>query len=1379
MEINNIFENANLKDGFAGDRRYLKGFLAKMDLIFLINHDRFDSDELKVAFVISRLFGEAMNWAATLIENQDPCLYHYENFVYKLKSSFGCIDYAYIANQKLRTVRQRTLGGINGYILEFNKYADESTWNEEAKMDAFVAGLQDQVATRILELFPGPETLSELQTIASRIDSRIACNRKLFSKNPNKSTKSTRNQNTHTTFHGPLSKEEKERRRRENLCAYCGDANHKLNDCPKRRRNPKNNSQISAHVTNSEFKRRIRVSDNINAYQTIIDFNVKTPESTVKTKILLDSGSEFNLMDEFYARQYHIPYSTKDNLPDISGIGGAQPVIGMTEPITLIYKDHRCKVEFYVVDLPAYCCLLGAEWLSVHNPSINFRSKELSFNSDYCNSYCKNASPSHPVHSVARTPSNNTRVEKIINSLPSQLLEFQDVFNESNAHRLPPHRPYDCEIILKPNAQLYFGPQYFLTSEEERALEKYIIENLKWGYIQKSKSPAGASIFFVRKKTGELRLVVDYRRLNEDTVRYSHPLPLILDIIERLGAAKIFSKLDLRSAYNLVRIKEGDEYKTAFTCKFGHFEYLVMPFGLKNAPAVFQHFINDVLEGIQGEFVYSYIDDIIIFSPDEETHLKHLREVLSRLRKAGLYAKLEKCLFFVTTIDFLGYRISTSGIGMDPNKVSAITEWPVPSNTKDVQSFIGFANYYRRFIPNFAKIAHPLHCLLKKNTPFRWSKDAQSAFDFLKSAFTSAPILSFPDRSLQFLVETDASNFAIGAVLSQVSPTDSKVHPVAYYSRSLTPPERNYAIYDKELLAIVSSLENWRHFLKGSSIPFKIYSDHRNLLFQKKPQRMTERLVRWSLFLSEFNFTIEYRPGSANGKPDRLSRRPDYIVDDSDSSNSFSVLRPENFCALTTSISSINDQILSAYKSDELYHKICNFLNDNSLPAPHPKIDKFSLSNSFLLFSNRIYIPSPCRSAVLHICHDSPAAGHFGIRKTINLAKRDFWWPSLYVDVKDYVRACPTCCRSKEIRHKPYGYLQPLPISDRPWSSISMDFVTDLPSSDKCTCILVVIDRLTKMGHFIPLPSVPSSVETADVFINSIFRLHGLPDEIITDRGTQFTSKFWNAVCSSLNVSLSLSSPFHHQSNGQTERVNSVIEQYLRCFTNYKGTDWKKFISLAEFSYNNALQDSAKNSPFFLNYGFNPRHSPAIPSASEVPRATIYTKELVQLTNELKKNLSKASSIQKKYADQQRCDQPPLKPGDLVYVDFKLFNKKRNKKLDPRRIGPFEVLEQISPVSYKIKLPDTVKIHPVIHISDLEPLVEDKFERKEQPLPPIIINNEEHYEVEEILDKRTHYGKTQYLVKWKGYPLTEASWEPENNLNCPEILETFNNSNKK
>jgi hypothetical protein len=1285
-EVNN--SNATLKDGFAGDRRYFKGFLAKIELLFMIYPDRFVDDESKVVYIISRLYGTAMNWAATLIENMDPCLGNYEEFIERMKSVFGNNDATFVANHRLRTIKQKRIGDIQHYIMEFNRYADDSSWNEEAKMDAFLDGLQDQIATRILEMFPGPRSLFAMQTIASRIDSRISNHRNFnnLTNRQNNNNSNTRNnfkrnagkkpfQSKPNKTHGPLSKEEKEKRRKENLCLYCGSTDHQLDNCPIKNRKRNNNNSTSSnttYVTNPETtKPRPRLSDNPNVKTATFEFNISTSNASVKTKILIDSGSQLNLMDIYFAKENNIPFEKQNVVPQVSGIGGNQTILGKTMPLSLTYDNHKCLAEFYIIDLPSYCCILGSEWLCTHNPMINFSEKKLCFKSSYCTNNCLVIPMTFTAHVTEKEPQlDDETLESInqpeTNNLPEKLLQFIDVFDEKSANKLPPHRQYDCEIKLKPDAKLFYG----------------------------------------------------------------------------------------------------------------HYEYRVMPFGLKNAPAVFQHFINDVLEDCLGKFAFSYIDDIIIFSPDLDSHWIHLAEILTRLRKAGLYAKLEKCEFCVPFIDFLGHRISSNGIFMDPKKISSILEWPTPTCVKDIQSFLGLANYYRRFIPNFAKLAHPLNALLRKDSEILWSEEAEESFNTIKSKFTSAPVLAYPDRNLPFMVETDSSNFAIGAVLSQTSSKDNKIHPIAFYSRSLTSPERNYPIYDKELLAIISALENWRHLLKGTPTPFTIYSDHRNLLYQKKPEKMTQRLIRWSLFLSEFNFKIVYRSGSINGKPDALSRRPDYATSEQNSNEiPFSVLRPENFAAFPTSAVPFTEEILSECKNDSFYHNVCDYLGNNKLPIPHPKIDKFSLSNGYLLFDNKLYIPPNCRSHAFKICHDSPSAGHFGIRKTINLLNRDFWWPSLNSDAKDYIRSCETCCRSKDSRHNPYGYLQPLEIPNRPWISIAMDFITDLPESSGFTCIFVIVDRFSKMCHFIPFENVPSAPDTASAFMKTVFRLHGLPNEILSDRGTQFTSKFWTAVCDALDIKLKFSSPSHHQTNGLTERVNSVIEQYLRCFANYKGSNWSNYLYLAEFSYNNAIQESSNYSPFYANYGFNPRHSPEIPSNIDVPRAEDFVVNLSDLSKELKKNLETASKKQENFANKHRTQAPEFKKNDKVWLNSSLILRNKNKKLKPRKLGPFKIIKKISPVTYKLDLPKKYRIHPIIHVSELEPYYEDNFNRTQAPPPPVIIDDEEEYEVEKILDKRKHYGKIQYLIKWKGYSLSDASWEPESNLNCPELIKEFNESN--
>ena len=391
-------------------------------------------------------------------------------------------------------------------------------------------------------------------------------------------------------------------------------------------------------------------------------------------------------------------------------------------------------------------------------------------------------------------------------TLPPQYAEFSDVFQKSNADKLPPHRPYDCAIDLLPGKQPPWGQIYSLSPDEQVLVQEYLEENLKKGFIQKSTSSAGAPIFFVDKekdpkavgKAPAKRLVVNYQGLDKVTEKFRYPLPLIKDLLDHLLGAKIFTKIDLRSAYNLLRIREGDEWKTAFRTKFGLYEYLVMPFGLANAPAYFQHFVNDIFTDVMGKFVVIYLDDFLIYSKDETSHQAHVREVLKRLRQHQLFAKLEKCQFGAPSIKFLGAQVSSYGVEPDVDKVRSIQEWPRPCTKKEVLSFLGVANYLRKFVDNYSKMAAPLHRLSHKDVPFLWTEECKAAFESIKSAITSAPVLAHADPSQPFWVETDASDFAVGGVLAQKD-TNGDLHPCAFYSRSLNPAERNYCIYEKEL----------------------------------------------------------------------------------------------------------------------------------------------------------------------------------------------------------------------------------------------------------------------------------------------------------------------------------------------------------------------------------------------------------------------------------------------------------------------------------------------------------------------------------------------------------------------------------------------------
>ncbi|KAJ1572321.1 hypothetical protein NDA11_007772 [Ustilago hordei] len=469
-------------------------------------------------------------------------------------------------------------------------------------------------------------------------------------------------------------------------------------------------------------------------------------------------------------------------------------------------------------------------------------------------------------------------VDKVVTAadIPKPYQHLRDVFDEVEADKLPHHTEHDLHLELIEGGKPPQGPLYLKGPKEMSELRRYLDENLEKGFIRPSKSPARSPVLFVPKKDGGLRLCVDYRGLNEITIKNRAPLPLIEEQLFLLRKARIYTKLDLRAAYNLIRVAKGDEWKTAFGTQLGLYEYLVMPFGLANAPAHFQSFINVIFRDIIGVYVVVYLDDFLIFSDTEEVHVKHVSEVLTRLRSNRLFAKLSKCEFHTKTVEFLGYIIKPTGIEMDPEKIRTVKEWPMPASIHDIQRFLGFANFYRRFIAHFARIAKPLTSLVKPTERFKkfeLPEEAQQAFHQLIQAFTSAGVLQHFDYHLPTRLETDASDFAIAGVLKQEH--EGRWHPVAFYSRKMSSAEKNYEIHDKELLAVVACLTQWRHMLAGLPSQLVILTDHEALKYFKSQRRITGRQARWAMLLADFDFILQYRPGDKGGEPDALTRRAD------------------------------------------------------------------------------------------------------------------------------------------------------------------------------------------------------------------------------------------------------------------------------------------------------------------------------------------------------------------------------------------------------------------------------------------------------------------------------------------------------------------------
>ena len=586
--------------------------------------------------------------------------------------------------------------------------------------------------------------------------------------------------------------------------------------------------------------------------------------------------------------------------------------------------------------------------------------------------------------------------------------DFIDVFPEE-LPGLPPDREIEFSIDLQPGIAPISQTPYRMAPAELKELKVQLQELLDKGYIRPSVSPWGAPVLFVKKKDGTMRLCIDYRQLNKVTVRNKYPLPRIDDLFDQLRGARVFSKIDLRSGYHQLKIKEADVPKTAFRTRYGHYEFLVMPFGLTNAPAAFMDLMQRILKHFLDQFVIIFIDDILVYSKSEEDHVKHLRQVLQTLRENKLYAKFSKCEFWLDRVVFLGHVISAEGVFVDPTKVEAIVKWEAPKNVHEVRSFLGLAGYYRRFVQNFSIIASPLTRLLRKKVPFVWSDECQRSFDTLKTCLTSAPVLTLPEEDCGFVVYSDASRSGLGCVLMQ----QGKV--IAYASRQLRPHELNYPTHDLELAAVVFALKIWRHYLYG--VTCQIFTDHKSLKYILSQKELNLRQRRWIELLKDYDLTIEYHPGKANVVADALSRKSFGTLSHIKTAKLplFLNLRALNVelahdgCGALLATLKVRpilvDRVREAQRQDDRIKKIIEEVQSNA------RID-FSISeDGTLMLGERLCVPNieVLKREIMEEAHCSAYSMHPGSTKMYRTLRENYWWIGMKKDIADFVARCLVC----------------------------------------------------------------------------------------------------------------------------------------------------------------------------------------------------------------------------------------------------------------------------------------------------------------------------------------------------------------------------------
>ncbi|XP_019257786.1 PREDICTED: uncharacterized protein LOC109236005 [Nicotiana attenuata] len=788
-------------------------------------------------------------------------------------------------------------------------------------------------------------------------------------------------------------------------------------------------------------------------------------------EVFTECGSTHNFIDEETARKLGcVIQNIKPQLVQVAD-GREIPTDKMCKGFKWLMQGIMFEDDFLVFPIEKSDLVLGIQWLYPLE-DIKFNFRKLLIESEYKGKLLtlKGIQPTFKAVDaksfekmsvegsqffMVRVKSEGETIELITSSETEpdeviQLLgEYSDVFGEPQ--QLPLSRGvFDHHIPLLEGSTPVNSRPYRYSPIKKDVIEKMVQDLVSQGIIQYSSSPYASPVVLAGKKDGSWRLCVDYRALNKLTVKEKFPIPIIEELLDELGGSQVYSKLDLRAGYHQIRMAPTDVPKTAFKTHPSHYEYLVK-FGLTNAPSSFQGLMNHIFQKHLRKFILVFFDDILIYSKSLEEHLNHLRIAFDLLVQHQLLVKRSKCVFAADRMEYLGHYISAKGVETDPKKIEAVQSWPTPSSVKLLRGSLGLTGYYRRFIKGYGVISQPLTNLLKKDG-FNWSEKANEAFRKLKLALTTTPILTLPDFFLPFVVETDACNVGIGAILMQ------KGKPIAFLSKGLSTQHQALSVYDKELLALVKVVTKWSQYLAGRT--FIVKTDQKALKFLLEQKLHTRTQLKW--------ITISMILQSSTRKGRRI----------------------------------------------------------------------------------RLLMPCP------------------GMEATYRRVAALFYWKKMREDIQQL--------------------LQPNKIPESAWSSISMDFIEGLPKSKEKSVIWVVVDRLTKYAHFLGLSHPYTASSLAQVFFDQIYKLHGVPEDIISDRDPIFTSKIWQELFAMFGVTLNASTAYHPQMDGQTEVVNRCLETYLKCFCSDSQSDWFQYLAAAELWYNTAFHSAIQCSPYEALYGQPP-----------------------------------------------------------------------------------------------------------------------------------------------------------------------------------------------
>ena len=890
--------------------------------------------------------------------------------------------------------------------------------------------------------------------------------------------------------------------------------------------------------------------------------------------------------------------------------------------------------------------------------------------------------------------------------LRSLVLEFADLFaldsSELGRTSVVTHR-----INTGDHSPMKQPPRRIPFSLREKVCE-LTQEMLDDGVIQPSSSPWASPIVLVAKKDGSTRFCVDYRKLNAVTKLDVYPLPRIDDSLDLLAETRFFSTLDLASGYWQVGMEEESQEKTAFTTHAGLFEFTVMPFGLCNAPATFQRLMENVLTGLARERCIVYLDDILVMGRTFEEHLANLRVVFSRLANAGLKLKPSKCELVHREVNFLGYVVSADGISADQKKVSAVIDFPKPKDLKALRAFIGLTSYYRRFVPCFSTVAQPLYQLTRKDEPFVWSDTCEDAFNRLKTSLTVAPVLAYPHFGRDFLLETDASGMGLGAVLSQEQ-EDRSIRPIAFASRTLQPHEKNYGISELEALGVVWAVKHFRHYLYGHHCT--VFTDHEALKSLLNTPQPSGKLARWGMALQELDLKIEYRPGKGNTRADALSRYPvSLLPSDCARTQTCSLVAAMEAQRHDESGEECGEDILAdRQRADPHLRDIILYLETGDLPSENRRARElvvgraqFTLSDCVLYRIEadktlRIIPPEVDRQKLFREVHEGPFAGHLREAKIHGELSRHYWWPGMRSDLAKWCRSCMLCA-TRSVGKPVRPPLTPIPVSG-PFDRVGVDVLQLPKTSSGKRYAVVFMDYLTKWPEVFAT-SDQTAPTIAKLLVEEVISRHGVPSQLLSDRGPCFLSRLLLEVCSVMGTKKVNTSAYHPQSDGLVERFNRTLTDML-AKTVKPGVEWDARLPYVLFAYRATLQVSTSESPFFLLYGRDPQLPTELALSPPVQRDSVqlddYKSRMVRAMSETwelaRQSIKKAQGKQKIHHD-KTARNAEFKVGDRVFAFMPAMKTGPAYKLARPYKGPYRVM-QLYPNGAELLLIDKPRSPPI------------------------------------------------------------------------------------